>query len=123
MKLAFLMKLTGLLLVVLLPLRTKVNVDHAGLSLPLLLLRVLISLKLENFSHLLSNNLLTATLPLTDVVVDGNPTLSSMPRSTLKNLSLNIHTRLLLELAKIPKLPDMLMLKLIIPSLQDVFTN
>jgi hypothetical protein len=117
---AFLMKSTGLLLVVLLPLRTKVNVDHAGLSLPLLLLKVLISSKLENFSHSLSNSLLTAILLPTDAVVDGNPTPSSMLRNMLKSLSLNIHTKLLLELAKIPKLPDMLMSKLIILSPQDV---
>jgi hypothetical protein len=55
-----LIPLTGELKELLTQLKTKVNVDHAGLFQPLLPLKENISLKLEHSFLLLNNNLLIA---------------------------------------------------------------
>merc|ERR1719198_335086 len=95
--------------------KTKDNVDHAGLSPPLLLWRVLISLKLESFLSFQSNNLLIAIPNPMDVTVVLRCMLLSMLRRTLKNLSKVTHTpERLVKLAKPKKLRKLLRL---LPSL------
>ena len=77
--------LTGEKTELLTPLRTKVNVDHAGLSQQLLLLKELTSCKPDNFCLSPSNNLLTAIPSLVDAKVDGKNLLCSMLRATPKS--------------------------------------
>jgi hypothetical protein len=78
-------QLTGDKVELLTPLKTKVNVDHAGLSQLLFLSKVLTSFKPENFCLSQSNNLLTAIKNLKDAMVDCKNTPWIMLRTTLKN--------------------------------------
>ena len=81
-----LIQLTGELKELLTQLKTKVNVDHAGLFQPLLPLKENISLKLEHSFLLLNNNLLIALWHVQDVTEDGNQVPSLMQDSTPKIL-------------------------------------
>lgn len=73
-------------------LKTKLNVDHAGLSLLPLLWRVLKRFKkVVPFSPFLNNNLFPAIPDATDVVVDGNPTVCNTLSNTVKLPSLSTH--------------------------------
>jgi len=95
--------------------RTKPNVDHAGLSLLLALLKVLTSLSLESSSPFLSKNLSPATQLVSDVKVDGNQKLLIILRKPFKSLSLTIHIPLDLEL---PDLANSMLakVKLVFPA-------
>jgi len=74
-------------------LRTKLNVDHAGLSQLLLLWSLLKRFKkVVPFSPFLNNNLFPAIPDATDAVVDGNPTVCNTLSNTVKLPSLSTHT-------------------------------
>ena len=93
--------LTGLLVVLLLQLKIKVNADHAGRSLPPELWKVLTSLHLVNFFHSLNNSSLI--VPASDsVTMDATVVFNSMRSTTMRkvtllSLSLFIHTLVLME--------------------------
>ena len=76
------------------PSRTKPDADHAGLSVPPLVLRTPTSKRLVNFSPSLSNNSFPASHTAMAATVDGNTEPSSTSRSTDKPSSLNTHTPL-----------------------------
>jgi hypothetical protein len=82
-----------------LQLKTKDNVDHAGLSPPLVLLKELNSLPLVNLLHYLNNNSLIAHHPSeTKVAMEVLWTvLSNTLSKTHSKLKLLIHTQLLME--------------------------
>jgi hypothetical protein len=69
---ALLLVLTGLQVVLLLPLRIKANVVHAGLSLQLALLKVLTKLHLDPFYLSQNSNLSIALRPAKDAMEAGN---------------------------------------------------
>jgi hypothetical protein len=70
-------------------LRTKANVDRAGPSQQLVLLKVLMKSKPEHSCLSLSNNLLTATKKITVAAVDGLQVLLNTSKSTLLKLKKN----------------------------------
>ena len=72
-------------------LRTKEDVDHAGPSLPPLLLRDTTLLSLDLSSVLLSKSLLTATPDLEDAMVDGRRMPWNMPKDMDKSLRETTH--------------------------------
>ena len=72
--------------------KTKVNVDHAGLSHQPLQLKVLILLKLDLFLSFQNNNLLIVTLNQADVMEDLKLGLLNTQKLLPKNWKLIIHT-------------------------------
>lgn len=72
--------------------RTKEAADHAGLSLPTLLLRQLTGKLPINLSASPSSNLSTATQHPMDAVVDGTSGLGTISRNLSLTLSLSTHT-------------------------------
>jgi hypothetical protein len=70
-------------------LRTKDNVVPAGHSPPLVLWKVLISLRLVNLSHFLNSNSLIVQLKTMGAMVDQCSLLSNILKTILLRLSLN----------------------------------
>ena len=92
--------LTGLTKVQLPPLRIKVNAVHAGLSHPLVLLKVPTKLQLVNSSPSLNNNLLIAFKPASVAMEVGKHVLSLTTKATTHILRTHtLPTLLLMELA------------------------
>merc|ERR1712166_802642 len=85
------------------PSRTKDNVDHAGLSLPLLPLKDTTPSNKDNSFLLPSNNTLIATLHAMDAEVDGNQRVCNTFNKTDKPLSKTIPTLPEMEHAELPK--------------------
>jgi hypothetical protein len=92
-------------------LKTKVNVDHAGLFQQQLPLKVNTLLKLEHSFLLLSNNLLTALQHVQDVTEDGNQVPLHMLNFMLKILNLTMYTLLEPNLVKQVNTVEKLILK------------
>jgi hypothetical protein len=92
-------------------LKTKVNVDHAGLFQQQLPLKVNTLLKLEHSFLLLSNNLLTALQHVQDVTEDGNQVPLHMLNFMLKILNLTMYTLLEPNLVKQANTVEKLKLK------------
>jgi hypothetical protein len=89
-----LLQLTGELRELSMLSKIKHNVDHAGLSQPLLQLKELIKSKLELFFHFQNNNLLIVINYQLDVTEDGNHTPSDMLNFTHKTLKMIMYTLL-----------------------------
>jgi len=79
--------------------RTKANVDHAGLSHLLALLKVTTLLLLDNSSHFLNNNSLIATCKTEAAMVAGWIKLSSTLMEAHSKMRAAIPTRLLVSAA------------------------
>jgi hypothetical protein len=92
-------------------LKTKVNVDHAGLFQQQLPLKVNTLLKLEHSFLFLSNNLLTALQHVMDVTEDGNQVPLHMLDFMLKILNLTMYTLLEPNLVKQANTVEKLKLK------------
>jgi hypothetical protein len=92
-------------------LKTKVNVDHAGLFQQQLPLKVNTLLKLEHSFLFLSNNLLTALQHVMDVTEDGNQVPLHMLDFMLKILNLTMYTLLEPNLVKQVNTVEKLILK------------
>jgi hypothetical protein len=92
-------------------LKTKVNVDHAGLFQQQLPLKVNTLLKLEHSFLFLSNNLLTALQHVMDVTEDGNQVPLHMLNFMLKILNLTMYTLLEPNLVKQVNTVEKLILK------------
>merc|ERR1719230_560326 len=80
--------------------RTRLNVDHAGLSPLPLPLRESTSSRLASSSNWPSNNWLTVTLNPMDVMEVSRAMLSTTPRKILKSLRKTTHTRDTTDTAK-----------------------
>lgn len=90
---------TGETKVLLLMLRIKDLVDHAGLSLLQVQWKEHITLPLEHYSPFQNNNLLTAqeVMETKVAMVDSMTMLSTMPIVILLKLRMNIHILLMME--------------------------
>jgi len=103
LQLILLIQLIGENKVLSMVLKTKANVVHAGLSLLLLLLKDILSSKVDTFSVFLNNNLLIVTKFLMVVTEVSKDLLSTMMKLILKLLKPTIHTKEPMELARTPQ--------------------
>jgi hypothetical protein len=123
LQLILLIQLIGENKVLSMVLKTKANVVHAGLSLLLLLLKDMLSSKVDTFSVFLNNNLLIVTKFLMVVTVVSKDLLSTMMKLILKLLKKTIHTKESMELARTPQSKAVSKFQLMQPFHHKILTN